>query len=404
MISDPKKVQTLQDHEKTVITFWHTYNEKETRLLEQELIPAFEREHPNIQVESIDLAFNNELINTLIARTSSKRGPDVVRLHIAWIPEFLYKELLEPLSGFGDFENIRKRFNTNLMNIGLYKNNYYSLPLNIYTKAPIFNRELLKRAGYSKPPITMDEVLELARRYQYTIGLRGLGPWDTIPYIYSLGGSFIDEHANKASGYLNSDETIHAVEQLTALFKENLIDLPQDKLGAVENWERIKAGNMLMTDDGPWFYSLLDKSEFDSALKLTFPVPFPQNNGPASIIGGENLVIMKDSKRKAEAWTFMKWMTGKKAQLLLLEHTELIPTNLEVAKASTITRDSYLYPYREDAKNAILLPLVKNWRKIDGVYTEYMNKIFEGELSVKDGLDRAAAEIDRLLADDPVTN
>ncbi|WP_157800933.1 extracellular solute-binding protein [Bacillus solitudinis] len=399
MISDPKKVETFGDDEKTVITFWHTYNEKETRLLDNVLIPAFERENPNIQVESIDLAFNNELINTLIARTSSKRGPDVVRLQLAWIPEFLYKELLEPLDGFGDFEHIRKRFHTNLMNIGLYQNKYYSLPLNIYTKTPIFNRELLERAGYSKPPSTMDEVLKLARRYRYTIGLRGLGPWDTIPYIYSLGGSFINEEANTASGYLNSDETIHAVEQLTALYKENLIDLPHDTLGAEENWERIKSGNMLMTDDGPWFYSLLDESEFDCALKLTVPVPFPQNNGPASLIGGENLVIMKGSNRKAEAWTFMKWMTAKKAQLLLLEHTELIPTNLEAAKTSTITRDSYLYPYREDAKNAILLPLVMNWSKIDGVYTEYMNKIFEGDLSVTEGLDRAAAEIDRLLAE-----
>jgi multiple sugar transport system substrate-binding protein len=108
---------------------------------------------------------------------------------------------------------------------------------------------------------------------------------------------------------------------------------------------------------------------------------------------------MKGRTKKAEAWAFMKWMTGKEAQLLLLEHTDLIPTNLEAVKALTITRDSYLSPYREDAKNATLLPLVKNWSKIDRVYTEYMNKIFEDELSVKEGLDRAAADIDSLLAD-----
>jgi multiple sugar transport system substrate-binding protein len=64
-----------------------------------------------------------------------------------------------------------------------------------------------------------------------------------------------------------------------------------------------------------------------------------------------------------------------------------------------ITKNSYLYPYKEAAENAFLWPQVKNWSKIDVVYTEYMYKIFEGELSVKDGLDRAAAEIDKLLAD-----
>ncbi|MGM0874683.1 MAG: extracellular solute-binding protein [Bacillota bacterium] len=397
MISDPKKVETLQGREKTVITFWHTYNDKETQLFEQELIPAFERENPKIRVESINLAFNNELKNTLISRASSNRGPDVVRIDTAWVPEFSVKGLLEPINGFPGFEDIRTRFNPKTMDVGYYKNNYYSLPLNIYTKAAIFNRELLKRAGYSNPPRTMEEILELARQHHFTIGLGGLETWNTLPYIYSLGGAFTDENFNKASGYLNGEGTIHAVEQLTALYKEKLIDLPE-KADNGENLERVKAGNILMTDDGPWFYSLLNKKELDFALKRTIPVPFPHGNGPASIIDGENLVIMKGSKQPAEAWTFMNWMTKKEAQLVMAR-TGLIPTNLEASKAFKVTRNSYLSPYKEATENAIQWPPVKNWCKIDEVYTEHLNKIFAGELSVKDGLDRAAAEIDRLLAD-----
>ncbi len=398
MISDPKKVQTLQDREKTVITFWHTYNDKETQLLEQRLIPAFEQENPNIRVETINLAFNNELKNTLITRASSNRGPDVVRIDIAWVPEFSLKGLLEPLNGFSDFKDIRNRFNPKAMDVGFYKNEYYSLPLNIYTKAAIFNRELLKQAGYSKPPSTMKEVLEIARQHRFTIGLGGLEPWDTIPYLYSLGGTLTNENFNKASGYLNGEGTIHAVEQLTALYRENLIDLPE-KAGDGENLEGVKAGNILMTDDGPWFYSLLNKTELDRALKRTIPVPFPQGNGSASIIGGENLVIMKGSKHPNEAWTFMKWMTGKEAQLIMAQ-TGLIPTNLEAAKAFKVTpNSSYLNPFKEPAENSFQWPPVKNWSKIDEVYTNYLNRIFAGELSAKDGLDRAAAEIDMLLAD-----
>jgi multiple sugar transport system substrate-binding protein len=142
MISDPKRVETLKNEEKTVITFWHTYNDRETQLLELKLIPAFERENPNIRIESVNFAFNNELKNTLISRASSKRGPDLVRIDIAWVPEFSCKGLLVPLNEFPGFQGIRKRFNPDAMDIGLYKNNYYSLPLNIYTKAAIFKRLL----------------------------------------------------------------------------------------------------------------------------------------------------------------------------------------------------------------------------------------------------------------------
>jgi multiple sugar transport system substrate-binding protein len=397
MISDLKKVKTLQNHEKTVITFWHTYNDIETELLEQELIPAFEREHPNIRVESINFAFNNELKNTLIARASSNRGPDVVRLDIAWVPEFSLKGILEPLNEFQGFQDIRRRFNPQAMAGGFCHNNYYSLPLNIYTKTAIFNRELLKRAGYSKPPRTMEEVIELAHKHHFSIGLGGLEPWDTIPYIYSLGGSISDKKFTKASGFINSKETIHAVEQLTSLYKEKLINLP-DQSGDEKNFERVQSGNILMTDEGPWFYSLLDGAELDRAKKLTIPVPFPHDKGPVSMIGGENLVIMKGSKQPSAAWTFMKWMTDKDAQLSMAQ-TGLMPTNQDAVKAMKMPNNSYLHPYKEAAENAFLWPQVKNWSKIDVVYTEYMNKIFKGELSVKDGLDRAAAEIDKLLTD-----
>lgn len=106
----------------------------------------------------------------------------------------------------------------------------------------------------------------------------------------------------------------------------------------------------------------------------------------------------KGSKQPAEAWTFMKWMTGKEAQLVMAR-TGLIPTNMEARKSWMVDRDSYLYPYVEATAEAFLRPPVKNWGKIEQVYIVYLSKIFLGELSVKEGLDRAASEIDMLLAD-----
>ena len=395
VISDPKNVQMLHGNEKTEITFWHTYNDKETRLLDQELIPAFEQENPGIRVRSINLANNNELKNNLIVRASSNRGPDVVRMDIAWVPEFSYKGLLEPLNGFSGFENMLNCLHRKTMSVGFYQNQYYSLPLNLYTTALIFNRDLLERAGYSEPPGTMEEILLLARKHRLRIGLGGLETWDTLPYLYSLGGAFMNEDFSKASGFLNGKETVRAVEQLAALYKDKQIDISV-LINNVDNWAEVRSGELLMMDEAPWFYGLLNHADLDRALKQTLPVPFPQNKGPASIIGGENLVIMKGSKRRDEAWAFMKWMTGKEAQLVM-SRAGLIPTNREAVEALTVEKESYLYPYLESMNNTFLRPPVKNWSKIDEVYTLYLRKIFLGELSVKDGLDHAASEIDKLL-------
>ncbi|AJY77331.1 extracellular solute-binding protein [Paenibacillus beijingensis] len=397
VITDPNNVQKLHEQEETVVTFWNTYSDKEAWLLERELIPAFERENPGIRVESKNLVFNNELKNTLIARASSSRGPDVVRMSIDWVPEFSHKGLLVPLNGFPGFDQIRSRFDPKIMDVGLYKNDYYSLPLNLYTKVAIFNRNLLKKAGYTNPPRTMEEVLRIARQHRYTIGIDGFWSWETLLYIYSLGGSLTDEKISRSSGYLNSEETVHAVELLKALYKEKLL-VVSSKSNNGERWSRIQAGNMLMIDEGPWFYSLLNKAELERAEKLTVSALFPHRDGFSSIIGGENMVIMKGSKRQAEAWTFMKWLTSKEAQLFMAQ-TGLIPSNREAAKAWSVSRNSYLHPFAEAVNNSFLRPPVNNWGKIDEVYFMYLKKIFQGELSVKTGLDIAAAKIDKLLAE-----
>lgn len=204
-----------------------------------------------------------------------------------------------------------------------------------------------------------------------------------------------DAAFSKATGYLNGEATVRAVEKLLHLYKEGLIDRTVGEEGG-DNWEGVKSGNVLITGEGPWFYNIWTDAELHRALNCTIPSPFPHDKGPSPIADGEDLVIMKGSKQPEAAWTFLKWMTGKEAQLMISK-TGLFPTNSEAADSMKVDRDSYIYPYQEALDNAFQRPSVRNWGKIDEVYTLYMRKIFRGEISVKDGLTRAAEEIDRLL-------
>lgn len=394
-ISDPNEIQKLDGNEKREIIFWHSYSDEETRLLEQELIPAFEREHPNIRVKPLHRANNNELRSTLIARSSSSRGPDVIRLDLSKVPEFVQKGFLQSLDQFPGFESIRNNFQSEALNIGFFKYNYYSIPLNIFTKAAIFNRKLLEQAGYSAPPSSLEEIFKIARGHQYTIGLGGFGAWHTLPYIYSLGGCLTNNTYSKASGYLNGEGTVHAVEKLLILYKEKILNFSVET-GGIDNWAGVQSGNVIMTDEGPWFYNKMKETELSNAMKLTIPVPFPLGSGPGPIVGGEHLVILKGSKVPNEAWTFVKWMSGKDPQLIM-SRTGLLPANLDSVKSLRVSPDSFVYPYLTVLNSTFRYPPVKNWNQIDEVYTLYLHEIFSGEVSVKDGLDRAAAEIDGLL-------
>ncbi len=389
--SEVEKINNTEDHE---IEFWHTYSDEETRILEDVLIPAFEEAYPAIHVVPVRQSNNAELKNTLISKASANRAPDVVRMDIVWVPEFSQSGLLLPLSENGDFDEITQTLQSNTGSAGYYEGAYYSLPVNMNTKVAIFNRALLKQAGLSEPPATFQEVIALAKKERYMIGMGGLVPWRSLPYIYALGGRMTDESYTRASGYLDGEATVKAVEQLLSLYKEQLIDRTVIN-GGGDNWEGVKSGKVLVTDDGPWFYSVFQGKELERAVNATIAVPFPPVYGPASILGGEDLVIMKGSKNPKQAWLFMKWMVNTQSQIAMSQ-TGLIPTNLK-AKEIKVQGESFIHPFAEALNHTFLRPPVKNYSRIDGIYTAYMTKIFQEELSVKQGLTEAAAEIDRLL-------
>ena len=62
-----------------------------------------------------------------------------------------------------------------------------------------------------------------------------LAGWNLCPFIWSMGGSITNEDQTKATGYLNSAETVNAIQTLADLYKE----------GAITGWN---SGDIPMTD------------------------------------------------------------------------------------------------------------------------------------------------------------
>jgi multiple sugar transport system substrate-binding protein len=396
-ISTPSKVSELPDASGRTVEYWHTYSDEETRILEQELIPAFEQTHPGIRIQPVRQANNDQLKNTLFTRAVSQRGPDVVRMDIAWIPEFVQRELLLPLEENSGFADVRRQLRPDVMSLGERGGHAYSLPLDVNTKIAIYNKRLLHAAGLTKLPESMRDILAIAERTGSRVGIGGLEPWAFLPYLYAMGGSFLNPTYTKASGYLNSSESVQAVQELVDGYNRGVID-PILLQGKRDIWWEVKDGSVLMTDEGPWFYSVLDSEEQRRALENTLraPVPALSPDRPTSIVGGESLVLLKNSHVSAEAWVFMEWMVGKEAQLDMAK-TGMIPTNLEAVKELSGESGTYTATYLEALRSSFLRPPVGNWTRVNEAFRLGMKQIFEGKTPVKAGLDQLAAQLDALL-------
>ncbi|CAI6041430.1 extracellular solute-binding protein [Cohnella sp. JJ-181] len=374
------------------IVIWHTYSDEETRIFENEAIPAFEKAYPGIQVTPVRQPYSLELKSTIIARASSGKTPDLVRMDITWVPEMSSLGVLYPVGDLPDFAAAASRLQSVTMDTNKFGDRYYGLPLDVNTRVAIYNRRQLQRLGID-PPQTVDELVRAARRSGLPLGLDGLSLWSLLPYFYGMGGQLTDSAYTRASGYLNSPASIAAMTRIVALtdegvFARNLI------LGRGDRWDAVLQGSMLMVDDGPWFYSVLSTSK-ENTYDLdndTVVTPFPGR----SVIGGENLVILKDTQHLKAAWTFTKWMTGKEAQQMMFKAGQL-PTNIEAGTTAAFNGNPYVAATMQGVKNAMLRPPIPADNEIEELFANYMMKIVMKKLTVTEGLNQAAAAIDAAI-------
>ncbi|OIJ17492.1 hypothetical protein BKP37_03090 [Anaerobacillus alkalilacustris] len=374
---------------KEQIIFWHTYNEAETHIFETIILPLFEAEYPMIEVKPVRHHYNMQLRSAIISRASTGKPPDVIRLDINWTPAIAQLDLLYPVSEFEDFEKLKGQYYEAPLQSNYYNGKYYGVPLNIFTKASIYNKELLE-ASKEDPPKTMDELIDIVERNQFVISMDHFSIWGSLHYFYGLGGQLLDHNYTKATGYLDSENSVNAVLKLLDLFqKGNLVTHGN-------RWFNVLDGQNFVIDEGPWFYSSYSLEQITSINKVTVAAPFPISNGKRAILGGENIVISKAAKHKDAAWTFIKWLTDIDAQTHMAQ-TGLMPTNKYVNLSGAFDETPYYQPYLDSVSSAFLPPSVPQFENINEIYSHYLELIFLENISVEEGLSEAAKEIDEIL-------
>lgn len=387
--------------EKVQIEYWHTYSDQEEKILTEQIKPAFEAEHPNIELVLTRMPYEG-LKQQVIAGVAGDAAPDLMRMDIVWVPEFAAQGALMDISGMDGFEELKASVFESTMATNFYNGGYYGVPLNTNTKIAIYNKATLEEAGLTEAPKTIDELVAAAEtlkpKGKYGIGISGIHAWGLLPYFWSLGGQMLSDDYTQAEGFLNGSDSVKALETIVDWNNRGLV-IPPILGGEPGTWDGLKSGEYLMSDDGPWFYSILmneTESGFDP-IEETVRGLIPEGaGGSRSVIGGENLVIFTNSKHPEEAWTFAKWMLTEEPQLLMAE-AGLIPTNMAAAEAMTNMDIPFIAEYVEQLDTALPRPPIPEWNEIESIFNLAVEKAIRGEQEPKAALDEAAKQIDAIL-------
>ena len=371
----------------TTITFWHTYGDAETPVLNDVIIPMFEAANPDIKVEAVRQS--GDFNQMLVAALGTGVVPDVARVDITKTSAYAKLGGIVAMDSFDGFAALKDAVLEGPLSTNLWNGHYYGLPLNTNCKAAVVNLEQMKALGFDGAPATMEEFIAACKEKapgEYKLNVSGLGDWDMYTYFWLFGGVLTDEGFTKASGYLDSAESVAAITAIKQMHDDGVFTI-RDVDGTADAWDGINS-QYAMFFEGPW-YPFSDK---------VVPALIPTVNGKTtSVVGGENIVIFSGSTKQDAAFRFVQFMLTEKVQLKLLE-VGVIPTLKSCVDSDAVKNDPKWSVYMQQLQTAQSRIPTPQASTVEQLWTDAMTMIFVEGADVQTTLTSTAAQIDAELA------
>ena len=383
--------ENVKDKGEVTITFWHTYGDAEEKAFLEEVLPLWEKKNPGIKVEAVrqDGSQYHEMIVTSFGTGMS---PDVARVDITNVAAYANQGGLAALSDYQDFASISADYLEGPLSTNLFKGKYYGLPLDTNCKAAVVNTNVMSELGLSGAPATMEEFIAAAeKRGSFSLNVSGVGDWDMYPYFWLFGGKLTDDGFTKAIGYLDSAESIAAINKMLELHEKKVFTI-RDIDGSVDAWDGINS-EYAMFFEGPWYFGSYEDAKAKGIIAATIPT---YNGRSASVVGGEDIVVFSNSKNKDAAYEFAKFMTTPEVQLALLKSGQL-PILKSLVDNDAIKSNPVWAVYMSQMNSAMARIPSPNNSRIQEIWSETITNIFLNGADVEKELRNAASLIDAQL-------
>jgi multiple sugar transport system substrate-binding protein len=386
------------------LTFWGTYgnggNSAQTAMLEDELIPAFEKANPDIDVEYVDMPYDG-LKQKLTTSAAGGELPDLIRSDIGWVAQFAELGVFKQLDGeMPGFDELAADVYPGTLDTTSWDGHYYGLPLNTNTRVLITDQKALDAAGVTGPPATFAELRDLADDLKGTgvaaFADSGLNAWNVMPWIWSAGGDIADEELTTSTGYLDSPESVAGVQLLVDLYQGGAIpNLITGNTGATATSDGLPSDEYATILDGPWMQEIWVGQYPDFEPRYA-PVP-AGDGGSISVVGGESIVVTESTEHAEAAYEFVSFTQSEEYQLGMAEAGQMsVKPGLADAQAEIAPYYKAFSDQLETARARLPIPQAG---EVDTILSTELVPAFEGEVTVKEALSSAAEQVDALLVE-----
>ncbi|OKL48207.1 hypothetical protein BSR29_02065 [Boudabousia liubingyangii] len=266
---------------KTTITYFSWANSKKMA----KLVETFEKANPDIKIDMSSAAGGaNEYVQTLITRISGNQIPDVYHISTATKHDIISGGWARDLTN----EPFMKGLDPTGVAQYTVDGKAYGMTPTVWMGTIIFNKKLLKEAGYDKVPTTLTEFNDMGKKLQE----KGIVAYMEDPGVISgsfipmLGGWYAKNAPASDKQLFDGQETFE--KQWTPLLKQwntlvetgtmpkTVVGVPQDQI-----FQEFLAGKLAMYRSGMWDVKQIKEAgiDFEAA-------PFPALEGGEAFVGG----------------------------------------------------------------------------------------------------------------------
>jgi multiple sugar transport system substrate-binding protein len=385
----------------TVVEFWAMGREGE---VVQQLLPAFERQHPDIRVRVQQIPWSAAHEKLLTAFVGGAM-PDIFQAGNTWIPEFVALGALDPLNERIDSSTVvaAADYFPGILDTNIIDGRTYGLPWYVDTRLLFYRTDTLSRAGYTQPPRTWTEWLDAMRRTKeaapdnYAI-LLPLTEWQTpVILALQLGADLLRD--NDQYGNFRSPQFRKAFDFYLDLFRRGLA--PQTGETQVANlYQDFAAGYFSMYVSGPWnigeFQQRLPPSMADKW--ATAPMPSPDEHYPGvSIAGGASLSIFRGCRNKEAAWKVIEYLSDPERQVEFYRRTGDLPPRMRAWADQDLNANPHAQAFWEQLQRVRSTPKIPEWERIANSISQYAETAIRGRTAADAALSALDADVDAIL-------
>jgi multiple sugar transport system substrate-binding protein len=350
----------------------------------QQVVRAFERTHPNIDVK-YDAIPNYD--QAMLAKFSARQPPDVFYLNSEKAPTWISQGLIAPLNSY----IAKTKFNTkpfypSLLRAFKQKGKTYGFPKDWSPLGMEINTQLLARVG-GKAPKTWAQLTAVAKKLKplMTGTAKPIclsAEWQrALMFVYQNRGVIL----KNGNPQFTSAAVRQAINFYVGLQRAGLGDTPA-KLGVGWCGEAIGKEKAAIAFEGNWAFPYLPDT-FPNVKWRFFPVP--KGKVPATLAFTVSYSTSPASKNKDAAWVLITYLTGKAGMRLWTSKGLALPARSDVKVAFPAPSRA---PLLAQAKYARVWLWPDGWDKVWSVANNELSAVMEGKQTVNGMLSRIQTE------------